>query len=103
MAATATTAAAGGDATKGQAVYQRSGCSGCHKIKGEGGSVGPDLSTVGTTAATRKAGMSASDYLRESQTNPGAFVVSGFQNIMPPTSVSGVDLDDLIAYLLSLK
>ncbi|MBI2849022.1 MAG: cytochrome c [Chloroflexi bacterium] len=104
-AAAPTTAApaARGDATKGQAVYQRSGCSGCHKVKGEGGAVGPDLSTIGTTAATRKAGMSAADYLRESETNPGAFVVSGFQNVMPPTPASGADLDDLIAYLLSLK
>ncbi len=41
-------AAASGDPQKGKAIYDASGCSGCHMIDGQGGSSGPDLSKVGT-------------------------------------------------------
>jgi cytochrome c oxidase cbb3-type subunit III len=37
-----------GDAKKGEALYQSSGCSACHMIEGEGGSVGPDLTRIGS-------------------------------------------------------
>ncbi len=36
-----------GDPKAGQAVYQSSGCSGCHMIDGQGGSIGPELSRIG--------------------------------------------------------
>ncbi len=36
-----------GDAEKGRAVYAANGCSGCHRIRGEGGRMGPDLTDVG--------------------------------------------------------
>lgn len=36
-----------GDPKAGQALFQSSGCSGCHMIDGQGGSVGPDLSRIG--------------------------------------------------------
>ncbi len=34
---------------QGEAIYQASGCMACHTINGEGGSIGPDLSSVGAT------------------------------------------------------
>ena len=40
-------AQATGDATKGEAGYNSSGCSACHMIAGLGGSIGPDLSRIG--------------------------------------------------------
>ena len=40
-------AQATGDAAKGEAVYNSSGCSACHMIAGQGGSIGPDLSRIG--------------------------------------------------------
>ena len=36
-----------GDEAKGRAVYMANGCSGCHRIRGEGGRMGPDLSDIG--------------------------------------------------------
>ncbi len=36
-----------GDAEKGKAVYAANGCSVCHRIRGDGGRMGPDLTDVG--------------------------------------------------------
>jgi putative heme-binding domain-containing protein len=36
-----------GDAAKGKALYAQRDCSKCHAIKGEGGTLGPDLTEVG--------------------------------------------------------
>src|SRR5262252_3363973 len=48
---------AAGDIQKGNAVYQRSGCNTCHVIKGEGGTVGPELTSIGVQRGP--------DYLRQ--------------------------------------
>jgi putative heme-binding domain-containing protein len=46
-AATATTSS-GGDAVRGKAIYEaKGGCASCHRIKGVGARVGPDLSEIG--------------------------------------------------------
>lgn len=38
-----------GDATRGAAIYDGSGgCASCHRVKGEGARIGPDLSDIGT-------------------------------------------------------
>lgn len=37
-----------GDATRGKAVYDRSGCTACHRVHGNGSLVAPDLSDIGT-------------------------------------------------------
>ena len=36
-----------GDPAKGEAVYAANGCAVCHQIRGEGGSLGPDLTDIG--------------------------------------------------------
>jgi cytochrome c oxidase cbb3-type subunit III len=36
-----------GDPEKGEAIYNSSGCSACHMIAGEGGSIGPELTRIG--------------------------------------------------------
>jgi len=36
-----------GDPQKGEAVFQSSGCSACHMIAGQGGSIGPELTRIG--------------------------------------------------------
>lgn len=36
-----------GDPQQGSGVYAANGCNGCHRIRGEGGRMGPDLSDVG--------------------------------------------------------
>lgn len=36
-----------GDPQEGRAIYVSNGCNGCHRIRGEGGRMGPDLSDIG--------------------------------------------------------
>jgi putative heme-binding domain-containing protein len=55
-----------GDPSRGAAVYASSGCAGCHRINGKGGSVAPDLSGVGAFRSVA--------YLRESILTPDASV-----------------------------
>jgi cytochrome c oxidase cbb3-type subunit 3 len=61
-----------GSPEKGKAVYQRSGCSSCHIIDGEGGNLGPELSGVGAHRAP--------DYLRQAIVDPAAALPRG---VMP--------------------
>jgi cytochrome c oxidase cbb3-type subunit III len=55
-----------GDPAKGKAVYDASGCAGCHIIDGEGGGVGPELTRVGA--------MRGPSYLRATLLTPGAIL-----------------------------
>ncbi len=88
----------------GESVFNAN-CVACHST-GTNTIVGPGLSGLFDRAGSSVAGQSADDYVRESLTDPGAFVVEGFQNIMPATiaaSLSSGDLDDLVAYLGTLS
>jgi putative heme-binding domain-containing protein len=44
-------APAGGDAARGQALFNGGGCMSCHRVGNAGARVGPDLSSVGTRLA----------------------------------------------------
>ncbi len=91
---------------RGGQLFVSSGCGGCHAIEGvSSGEVGPNLTQIAQVAATRKDGVSAEDYIRESIVNTNAFVVEGYQpNIMPQTygqQFSSQELNDLVDYLLA--
>jgi mono/diheme cytochrome c family protein len=91
---------------RGRQVYQALRCGSCHEPNLFGQRVGPPLDHIGTVAATRRPGMSAEDYIRESILEPGAYVVPGYQDSMPRglgRDLSPTDLDALVAYLGSLK
>lgn len=89
---TARAATAAGDPVKGKALYTAQKCSLCHKIGDTGGKLGPDLSGV----ATKRDAAWLAKYLP----NPKA---ADPKNKMPPVKVKPADLDDLVAYLLTLK
>lgn len=55
-----------GDAAKGKAVFDSQGCSGCHIVRGVGGSTGPLLTEIGTARGAK--------HLREAIVDPGANV-----------------------------
>lgn len=57
----------------GRELFAKHGCNNCHIVTGEGASRGPELSAIG---ARRNA-----KHLRESITNPAAFLPDGFQLI----------------------
>ena len=83
----------------------------CHKIEGVSeGVLGPDLTRIGTDAATRKPGTSAEDYIRESIVAPTAFVAEGVERatpgLMTDAIVAGLTDDQvnaLVAFLLEQK
>lgn len=54
------------------------GCVTCHSLNEGVTLVGPSLHGVGTTAASRVPGLSASEYLKQSIVAPDAFTVPGF-------------------------
>lgn len=104
------TEAAAEEATmRGEALFWKPelACFQCHTIGGRGGSRGPDLTRVGARAAQRVPGLTAEQYLRE-KVRAGAayeFKVPGYVPMMPGVgqTLSSEQLDDLVAYLLSLK
>lgn len=79
-------------------------CNTCHKIGGEGGAIGPDLTTVGADGyKTRFGGAVTADYLAQKLKNPA--VDNPAKNSAMP-SYEGLSADQqkaLVAYLLSLK
>ena len=91
------TAAGGpGDPVKGAQVYATLKCNVCHKINGTGGPVGPDMSTVGV--------MRDAAWLAKYLPNPVVLDPKNPPKMkMPPTKAKGQDLDDLVAYMLTLK
>ena len=102
-----TPASGGSPADAGRQVFLTAGCTACHTIDTipqARGNVGPNLTQVGSRAGTRKPGMSAEDYLKESVLQPDAFIAPGYTNDMPAGLVSaGPNVDNLIAFLSSLK
>jgi cytochrome c2 len=81
-----------GDAAKGQKVYTDQKCNLCHKVGTTGGKLGPELTNVGSKRDRA--------WLAKYLPNPKALDP---KNKMPVPKVKGEDLDNLIAYLLTLK
>lgn len=59
-----------GDAKRGSAVYQSAGCASCHAIDGRGGTLGPELTSIGA--------LRGPSHLRESIVNPAAAHPPGY-------------------------
>ena len=63
-----------GDASRGESIYQgKGGCSGCHRIAGTGGRLGPNLSRIGRTLSFAR--------LREALVEPSKNIAKGFDTI----------------------
>ena len=91
---------------RGRQLYRSLGCANCHEPNLIGRRLGPPLDHIAAVAATRRPGVAAEDYVRQSILDPGAYVVPGYQDSMPRDlgrDLSPTDLDALVAYLLSLK
>lgn len=97
----------GADATPEQLVaagdqvfHGAGGCTACHGL----GTRAPDLlGSIGTRCAEREPGKSCKQYLHESLVHPTAYVVEGFQPIMPDMSrtLSDAQIWSVVAYLES--
>jgi len=89
---------------RGRQVFRQQGCAECHRIDGSGGTLGPDLSHIATVAAGRRAGASPEEYIRESLDSPGAYVVPGYNDVMPrglTRRLSAFEVDSLVRYLMT--
>ena len=88
-------------------------CYQCHLIKGIPGAtgvIGPELSHIGSDAATRKPGLSAEEYIRESIQDPEAFVAEGVPRSLPGLMTKAItagltdeQVDALVTFLLEQK
>lgn len=95
-------------ATAGEELFVGAGgCTACHGA----GTRAPNLredhegqGVIGARCGTRVEGTTCKEYLLESMVDPGAYVVDGFNNIMPPQDriLTSNQIWALIAYLESL-
>lgn len=93
---------------RGRQVYRAMNCASCHEasLSNLFRPVGPSLNEAGLVGGKRVPGMSAEDYLRQSITDPDAYVVPGYPDSMPRGIDGGLspeDLAALVAYLASLR
>lgn len=80
-------------------VYMRE-CAVCH---GAADGMGPSLTAMRDRAPMVVAGLPAEEYLRQSIVEPGAFVVEGYQDIMPKDyaeTLTADEIDSLITFIL---
>jgi ubiquinol-cytochrome c reductase cytochrome b subunit len=79
-------------AKAGRRLYRDQGCQQCHKIGRKGTEIGPDLSNIGDDLSPK--------YLKDWLINPKKFRPN---TKMPPSQLKSKELDELVAYLLTLK
>ena len=81
------------------AIMAQLACVACHKVAGQGGEIGPDLSGIGASRDR--------DYLRRAILDPAADVAEGYPpGIMPPNygdQLYATELEMLINYLAESK
>ena len=78
---------------RGKALFAQHHCVACHRVHGEGGNVGPDLSYVGDRRPDRQWHI---QHFRDPQSvSPGS--------IMPKFALSDKEMNDLASYVLSLR
>ena len=74
-------------------------CGACHKVAGQEGALGPDLTKIGKTRNK--------EYLRQAVLDPEAVIAKGFTGgMMPPTygeQLKAKELEMLVNYLAGLK
>lgn len=104
-----------GDAANGEKLFSQAvigsnnspGCITCHSLEPDVVIVGPSQAGLGTRAATRVAGQSAEEYIRNSILNPNDYVVEGFaEGVMYQNyaeELTEQEIDDIVAYTLTLK
>lgn len=91
-------------AEQGKTVF-RNNCASCHATKGETIIVGPSLAGIATRAETSEVGLTGRQYILISIIKPDAYIVEGYQDLMPSnygTKFTGEELDALVMYLLTL-
>jgi mono/diheme cytochrome c family protein len=90
-----------GGSTDPMTIIRGAGCTGCHKMNGEGGAIGPDLTHVGSRLSA--------NLIRESILLPDAKTAKGyekFKGVMPKmfgNQLTAAQLESLVEFLSSHK
>ena len=104
-APTASSGSADSAVESGRGLARTRGCAACHGADGQGG-LGPAwVDLVGSTVTLKDGSTVVADeaYISRSITEPDAEVVEGFTVPMPKTTLSDTEVDDLVAYIVSLS
>ncbi len=91
--------------TEGIKVYTAR-CAQCHALEEETAIIGPSLAGIATRAETRIEGYDAQAYIELSILRPDAYLVEGFNDVMPKNfgkEITSEQFNALIAYLMTLK
>jgi mono/diheme cytochrome c family protein len=89
----------------GQKVFSQN-CGACHSTIPDMVIVGPSMAGIATHGANRVDGQDARTYIYTSIFSPEAYLVEGYDNLMPATfakQLTGEELDAVVAYLLLLE
>jgi mono/diheme cytochrome c family protein len=102
-----TTSSSGGNLAVGKAAFASAGCAGCHTFQpaNSNGSLGPNLDTA-PTADAKDAKMALDAFIKESITNPSAYISkAGNWSVQMPgnfgTSLTPTQIDGLVAFIAS--
>ena len=87
---------------RGEQLFISIGCNACHSTEPDVQLVGPSLFGVADRAGTRT-DLSAVDYMKQSINDPSAFIVPDFTDAMVVPKIKPDQVDDLIAYISTLK
>jgi mono/diheme cytochrome c family protein len=79
----------------GRALYQSQQCGGCHRIAGQGGEEGPDLTTVGLRHSA--------GWLHSFIEAPGRFHAESRMPAFAPPALSHQEIEELAQYMSSLR
>src|SRR5574341_1942394 len=79
----------------GRALYQSQQCAGCHRVAGQGGEEGPDLTTVGLRHSA--------GWLHSFMESPSRFHAESRMPSYGPPALSHQEIEELAQYLSSLR
>lgn len=91
--------------TAGERLFLQN-CASCHATSSDVIIVGPALVGIAQEAGNKVPGLDARSYIEASILEPDAYINEGFNDLMPKTfgkTLTGEELDSLVAYLLTLE
>jgi cytochrome c551/c552 len=96
----------GGSPAAGKQIFAAQGCGGCHTFTpaGANGTIGPNLDNIAAAAKADK-NMALPAYIRQSITDPAAYIASGYHaGVMPTyygTKLTSAQITQLVSFIAS--